>query len=129
MNTAQPHAAAPSAPVRSPWPLRIVLALLAAGNIFGFFFGLTRRDAVVAEFPRLGTWIWPVYLACPLAGLIAIVATFQWRRRGFWLLIVLGGVVLAIELYAMGWGIHVSRIFVATVLLFLCARPVWGRFR
>ncbi len=114
---------------RAPWGLRIVLVLLAAGNLFGLWFGLTHRDEVFQLFPRLNSAIWPVYLACPVAGLAGILAMFLWRRWGFWLMMGLGAVVLAIELYAMGWGIHVARIFVVTALLTVCVRPVWGRFR
>ena len=120
------RAAAPRVPL---WGLRIVLALLAAGNVFGLFFGLTQREALFAEFPRFDSALWPIYLSCPVAGLIAIAATWRLRTWGFWLLMALGGVVLGIELYVMGWGIHVSRIFVVTALLILCAKPLWGSFR
>ena len=120
--------AAPASHRRALWGLRIVLALLALGNLFGIIFGLTQREAIFSEFPRLNSALWPIYLACPVAGLAGVAATWAFRRWGFWLLMALGGVILAIELYAMGWGIHVSRLFVSMALLILCARPLWGRF-
>ncbi|HEY3176400.1 MAG TPA: hypothetical protein VGK94_11655 [Candidatus Polarisedimenticolia bacterium] len=57
-----------------------------------------------------------------------ILAMWSWRRWGFWLAMAGSMLVLAIELYTMGFEPHVARVPITMGLLAFLVRPVWSRF-
>jgi hypothetical protein len=115
--------------LRRPIGLAVMLILLALANTFGGIFGLTHRAEIFSEFPRFTPALWNVYILCPLVGITAMAAMWYWRKWGFWLACVGAAIVFGIELYAMGLGLHLSRIVLAMGLIIFFMRPVWRQFR
>ena len=70
-----------------------------------------------------------LYLACPVAGLVASAGVLRWKRWGLYVVVAMSVVVFVIELYALGFGIHLARLPVALGLVLGFAWPVRRTFQ
>jgi hypothetical protein len=105
-----------------------VLIVLASANLFGLYLGLTHRQEFFTRFPRFTPELWAVYLLCPPGALVGLAALWFWKKWGLWLVLVVGGIVLAVELYALPFGWHLARIVASMALVSYFAHRSWQRF-
>jgi hypothetical protein len=107
----------------------MLLLLLAAACLAGFWYGNNHTEAFRIRYPLFSPRLWNLYLTCSLASVVALVAMWNWRRWGVYLLAVAGIGTLFLEFYAMGFAWQTLRIPLALTAVWFVVQPRWGRFQ
>jgi hypothetical protein len=111
-------------------PLLLIafVVLMVLGNVFGLGVALVTPERLRGPHPLLGD-VWWLYLACPPLALAGLWGVWSWQRWGVALLVLSGVLAFAIELWAVGVGLRLSRIPVSLLWLVLAIWPVWKHFK
>ena len=107
--------------------LRAVLVALIGLALVGGWNAATHREEFFAEF-RFTPALWALYLGWVPLGIASKIGMLLWKRWGFWLTLLGGLFVAALELY-VGMGLKTLRVLVSLALIVALARPHWERFR
>ena len=119
-------------PVRRPLVASGIFLYMIAANAFFLIQAIRNRQAMIAMSPGLEP-VWTPYLLCPVLMLVGLVAIWNWRKWGVWL--VVASIAAAQTLsYAVGnWpharGELASGLLVAGGLFILAVKLVWNRLR
>lgn len=125
MNT---PAAKSTSKIERPRLLLVYLVLALLSVAIGLFKGLTLREELIAQHPRLEPPMFWIYFAAIPLNLISIGGLWRMRRWGFHLGLFLAAAVMAID-FAVGmpWQ-HPLAVAVMGVLLLAAVLPRWASF-
>lgn len=119
---------APGSPARRPIQLTILLAVLLLMNAAGLVRGLTAREQILQEIPRLTPALFTLWLAAPPLTILGILGLWNLRRWGLYL-IGLGWVLAIVVDMLVGATNHAILATGLMWLVVLFVRPVRGELR
>ena len=103
----------------------VAVSLLAAG--VGFFKGLTMKDELIAQHPRLEPPMFWIYFAVIPLTIVGAVGLWMLLRWGFYLKLALTAVVIGIDLWVgMEWQ-HPATVAAMGGVLLAVTLPYWSR--
>lgn len=118
-----------AAGLRRPKPLLVYLVLATLGAAVGMFKGLTMREEMIAQYPRLAPPVFWIYFATLPLQLLAIAGLWQLRRWAVHLSLALAVAVIAIDLrVGIPWQ-HAATVAAMAAFLLAAAGLSWKRLR
>lgn len=109
--------------------LRLILVGLSIACLVSFWSANAHTDDFRLHYPLFTPWLWNLYLTFTLATVVALIAIWNWRKWGLWLLTSMAVATLFTEFYAMGFTLASLRIPTALALVWFTAQRVWNRFQ
>jgi len=128
MSEAGPGEVAATPRARRPLPLTILLAVLLLMNVAGLGRGLTAREQILQEIPRLTPTLFALWLAAPPLTILGILGLWNLRRWGLYL-IGLGWVIAVVVDTLVGATPHAILATGLMWLVVLFVRPVRSELR
>ncbi len=128
MSTAIQVEANPAAPFGTVC-LRLVLVSVGVACLTGFWYANSHTDDYRLHYPLFTPWLWNLYLTFELASVVALIAMWNWRKWGLWLLASMAIAMLFTEFYTMGFSLTSLRIPLVLAIVWFAAHRVWNRFQ
>lgn len=115
------------ASARRPLCLTAFCVLAWISALVGCFKGLTMKDQLIAQCPRLEPPVFWIYFA--IVPLIAVGAIGLWRmaRWGFWLTLALALATIGFDLWVGMEAAHLAGVGTLLALLLASVLPRWKR--
>lgn len=98
--------------------LKIMVLLLLAGNLLGIYKGLFLKESLADTYAKIPLSFREFLILIPILSIIALIAIWQNKRWGFYLITGITVLVLFIDIYSEFW-MHAFAAGVSYLLLYL----------